>query len=148
MKVLILVSTVLLVAGCATIVLEPADFSWPVETVLMVNANGFISEERHTFDINTKPIFYEEFSDSNSYAGREIRIIRNKEGYYYLTGEGFKNIYMLQCIEGGMKLKKKLTVSDSLALKMPVLNQKLNGIELIDGSNKYLIYGSEIVRAK
>lgn len=148
MKILILVSTVLMASGCATIVLEPADFSWPVETVLKVDANGFISEERHTFDINTKPIFYEEFSDSNSYAGKEIRIIRNKDGYYYFTGEGFKNVYMLQSIVGGMKLKEKLSVSDSLTLKMPAFNQKSSGIELTDGSTKYFIYGSEIVRAK
>jgi hypothetical protein len=55
---------------------------------------------------------------------------------------------MFYSVEGGMKLKERLNVSDSLALKMPVFNQKTNGIELIDGSTKYLIYGSEIVRTK
>ncbi len=148
MKVFILVGTILLTSGCSTIVLQPADFSWPVETVLKVNLNGFVSEARHTFDINIKPIFYEEFSDSSAYAGKEIRVIRDKAGYYYFTGEGFKNVYMFNCVEGGMKLEEKLNLSDSLTLKMPVFNQKPNGIELIDGSTKYLIYGSEIARIK
>lgn len=148
MKEFILVGILLIASGCSTIVLQPADFSWPVETVLKVNVNGFVSEARHSFDINIKPIFYEEFSDSNSCAGKEIRMIRDKAGYYYFTGEGFKNVYMFHCVEGGMKLEEKLSLSDSLMLKMPVFNQKLSGIELIDGSTKYLIYGSEIVRIK
>lgn len=128
--------------------LKPADFSWPVESVLRVNNNGLISEERHSFDINVKPIFYEEFSDSNSFAGKEIRIIRDRAGRYYFTGAGFKNIYRFIQVENGMKLEDKINISDSLELKTPAFNQKSTNIELIDGSYKYLIIGNEIVRTK
>lgn len=148
MKIFILISTLLLVSGCSTMVLQPTDYSWPVESVLLVNAKGNISEERHTFETNIKPIFYEEFKDSNSVEGKEIRIIRDKAGYYYFTGAGFKNIYQFMPIENGMKLKEKINISDSLTLKSPAFNQKLNNIELIDGADKYLITGSEIVRMK
>lgn len=148
MKIFILMSTLLLVSGCSTMVLQPTDYSWPVESVLLVNAKGAVSEERHTFEINVKPIFYEEFKDSNSVEGKEIRIIRNKAGYYYFTGAGFKNIYQFTPIENGMKLKEKINISDSLALESPAFNQKVNNIELIDGSDKYLITGSKIARMK
>ena len=148
MKVFMLISALLLASACSTMVLRTADFSWPVESVLLVDDKGFIKEERHTIELNVKPIFYAEFNDSNSVEGKEVRIICDKEGHYYITGVGFKNIYQFMPTVGGMKLDEKIKVSDSLALRTPAFNQKTNNIELLDGSNKYLIKGSEIVRLK
>lgn len=138
----------LFAAGCSTIVLKPADFSWPVESVLTTNEHGMITEERHSFDINVKSVFYEEFNDSTSVAGKEIRVIRDKDGRYYFTGSGFKNIYLFMPIKSGMKLEDKINISDSTKLQAPVFNQKTNHIELIDGQMKYSIIGNEIVRIK
>lgn len=148
MKFIIFISTLFITTGCTKLLLRPADFSWPLEVVLMVDDKGFVSEDRYTFNINVKPIFYEEFDDSSSFVGKEIRIIRDKTGYYYFTSEGFKNIYLFKSIEDGMELEEVINIPDSLALKTPVFNQKFNNIELIDGSNKYLIVGDEIVRMK
>lgn len=148
MRYIVFISILFIAAGCTKMLLQPADFAWPVESVLKVNDKGFVSEERHTFDINVKPILYEEFNDSNSVAGKEIRMICDRAGHYYFTGPGFKNIYMFIPVESGMKIEEKINISDSLALKTPVFNQKSTNIELIDGSNKYLIKGTEIVRAK
>ena len=148
MRLIAFISTLFITAGCSSVMLQPANFSWPVETVLKVNQNGLVSEERYAFDINVKPIFYEEFDDSNSVAGREIRVIRDRAGHYYFTGSGFKNIYLFMPVEGGMKLADKINISDSLTLKTPAFNQKSTNIELIDGSKKYLVIGNEIVRTK
>ena len=148
MRLIVFISTLFITAGCSSVMLQPANFSWPVETVLKVNQNGLVSEERYAFDINVKPIFYEEFDDSNSVAGREIRVIRDRAGHYYFTGSGFKNIYLFMPVEGGMKLADKINISDSLTLKTPAFNQKSTNIELIDGSKKYLVIGNEIVRTK
>ena len=148
MKIIAFISTLFIAAGCSSVMLQPADFSWSVETVLKVNQNGLVSEDRYAFDINVKPIFYEEFSDSNSIAGREIRVIRDRAGHYYFTGTGFKNIYLFMPVEGGMKLADKINISDSLTLRTPMFNQKSANVELIDGSKKYLVIGKEIVRTK
>lgn len=148
MRRIIFLSTIFIAAGCTNLLLQPADFSWPVESVLKVKDNGFVFEERHSFDINVKPIFYEEYNDSNSIAGKEIRVIRDRAGRYYFTGAGFKNIYMFIPVERGLKLEDKINIPDSLALKAPAFNQKFTTIELIDGSNKYLVTGNEIVRIK
>jgi hypothetical protein len=129
-------------------IIRNADFSWPVESVLIVDDKGLIKEERHTIELNVKPIFYAEFKDSNSVEGKEVRIICDKAGHYYITGVGFKNIYQFMPTEGGMKLDEKIKISDSLALRTPAFNQKITNIELLDGSNKFLIKGSEIVRIK
>lgn len=148
MKFIGFMLTIFIVAGCTKMLLKTTDFSWPVETALKVNDNGFVSEERYNFDLNVKPIFYEEFNDSNSVAGKEIRIIRDRAGHYYLTGAGFKSVYLLMPVEGGMKLEDKIEIPDTLALKMPAFNQKSTNIELIDGTNKYVVINSEIVRTK
>lgn len=148
MRSVIFISIIFVAVGCSKILLKSTDNSWPVEAVVKVNDSGFIYDERYAFDLNVKPIFYEEFNDSNSVAGKEIRIIRDRTGLYYFTGAGFKSIYRFIPVEGGMKLEDKIELPDTAALKSPAFNQKLTNIELIDGLNKYLVSGKEIARTK
>ena len=135
-----------LVAGCSALILHSADYSWPIENVLKVDEKGFISEDRHTFKINVKPLFFQEFADSNLALGKEIRIIRNKPGYYFITGANFKNVYVLMPVENGMKLENTIIISETQPLLSPAFNQKSPNIELLDGSNKYLLDNKGIVR--
>lgn len=137
---------ILLMEGCSAVVLKPADFSWPVENVIKVDEKGFIAEERYTFSINVKPIFQKELADSNLALGKEIRLIRDKAGYYYITASGFKNVYVLLPVEGGMKLENNITISETNSLISPAFNQKNPNIELIDGQEKYIINNKGIVR--
>ncbi|MBK7501017.1 MAG: hypothetical protein IPI19_18545 [Ignavibacteriales bacterium] len=74
--------------------LEPAQFSWPIESVLKVDKDGFVNEERHSINFNTKALFFEETQDSLSYAGKTLHLIRNNEGYYFMTSTDFKNVYV------------------------------------------------------
>ncbi len=136
----------LFIAGCSSVVLTNADFSWPVENVLKVDEKGNISEERYTFSINVKPVFQEEFADSNLALGKEIRIIRDKIGYYYITGMNFKNVYLFIPVEGGMKLENKIELSETEVLASPVFNQKSPNIELLDGTKKFLLNHKGIAR--
>ncbi len=145
LKYAFFVISILLSAACTKLILQPADFSWPVENVIKVDEKGFIEEPRYSFTINTKKLFQEEFADSNLAVGKEIRIIRDKMGYYYLTGNNFKNVYLFLPIEGGMSLIEKFLVNES-GLKTPVMNQKNPNIELIDGNNIYILNNKGIVR--
>jgi hypothetical protein len=43
--------------------------------------------------------------------GKEIRIIRDKSGYYYIAASGFKNVYLFLPVEGGMKLEETILIS-------------------------------------
>lgn len=138
--------TLLTSYGCSSLILSPSDFSWPIENVLKVDEKGFVSEDRYTFTINVKKLFFEEFRDSTNYSGKEIRIIRDKSGYYYITGKDFKNVYLFLPIENGMKLEKKITISETESLTAPVLNQKSPNIELIDGTKKFLLNYKGLVR--
>ncbi|MFA7288961.1 MAG: hypothetical protein WC055_08770 [Melioribacteraceae bacterium] len=122
-------------AACSSIVLQPADYSWPIENVLKVDDFGFVSETRYTFKINVKNLYTEEFKDSTAFTGKELRLIRDVKGYYYATGNDFKNVYVLMTQENGMKVEKIIPVSLT-GLKSPIMNQKNNSIELIDNGLK------------
>jgi hypothetical protein len=135
----------LIIAACSSLVLKPADFSWPIENALKVDGKGFIEEQRYAFTLKVKSLFFEEFADSNNFAGKEIRIIRDKLGYVYLTSKKFKNVYVLMVVEGGMKLANKILVNET-GLISPAFNQKSPNIELLDAPNKYLLNNKGIVR--
>lgn len=146
MKLIKYLIIALIAVGCKSVMLQPADFSWPVENVLKVDENGFVTEDRYSFSMNVKPLFVEEFADSNMAVGKEIRIIRDKVGYYYITGSNFKNVYLFLPVEGGIEQVDKIAISDSFVLANPALNQKIPNIELVDGSKKYLLNNNGIVR--
>jgi len=136
----------LFTVGCSSVIIQPVDFSWPIEDVVKVDEKGFIGVSRYTFSVNVKNVFQEEFADSNLALGKEVRIIRDKLGYYFITGSDFKNVYLFMPVEGGMKLENKIVISETEKLESPVFNQKSPNIELIDGSKKFLLDKKGIVR--
>jgi len=135
-QLLILSATlILLTTACSMLTLQPADFSWPVESALKVDDQGNITEERYSTDFNTLGLFFEEFQDSMSYKGKEIRLIRNNWGDYFITGKQFKNVYVFKANEGTLVLEKKIFISE-FGLKEPAFNQRTPFIELLDGDYK------------
>lgn len=137
MKRLAVLSVMLIVlcTACATLTLQPADFSWPVESALKIDEQGNVTEERYSTDFNTIALFYEEFQDSMSYKGKEVRLIRNNSGNYFITGKDFKNVYVFNANEGTLVLEKKIFISE-FGLKSPAFNQRSPYIELVDGEYK------------
>lgn len=145
-QVVIIIITSIFIYACSTLTLKPADYAWPLENVLKIDNKGFITEQRYSFSINVKPILFEEFNDSTNYFGKEIRIIRDKSGFYFITGKDFKNVYVLKPIENGMQLENKIVISETQALTSPVFNQRNQFIELIDSQKKYQITSKGLVR--
>lgn len=133
------------VTACSSLMLKPADYSWPIENVLKVDSKGFVAEQRYSFNLKVKSLFFEEFADSNNFTGKEIRIIRDKVGFYFITGKDFKNVYVFLPIEGGMQLENKILISEK-GIASPAFNQKLPNIELMDGAEKFLLNKKGIVR--
>ena len=135
-RILFLILTVvLIIPACSTLTLESASFAWPVESVLPVNKNGSVTDPRYSIDFNTIPLFYEEFQDSSAYESKEMRLIRDKKGYYYMTANEFKNVYVFQAEEGELILDKKIEISETGIVK-PAFNQRNTYIELIDANSR------------
>ena len=137
MRKLIILSALLIVIGtaCTMLTLQPADFSWPVESLLKIDGQGNVTEDRYSTNFNTVGLFFEEFQDSMAYKGKEIHLIRNNWGDYFITGKDFKNAYVFKANEGTLVLEKKIFISE-FGLKNPAFNQRTPYIELLDGDSK------------
>ncbi len=144
-KGLLMFFSLMLLAACSSLMLKPGDFGWPIESVLKVDNKGNVEEQRYSFTLKVKKLFWEEFADSTNFTGKEIRMIRDKVGYYYITGANFKNVYVFEFEQGGLELDKKIEISEK-ELTAPAFNQKSPNIELLDGSNKYLLNNKGLVR--
>ena len=137
-RYLIASAFLILITSCSMLTLAPAKFGWPVESVVRVNDDGTFKEDRYAVSFNTKPLFFEENADSNAYLDRELRIIRNDDGYYFITSKGFKNVYVFQQSDGSLSLKSKIFISE-FGLQKPYFNQRPPYIELVDGEMNLLL---------
>jgi len=132
---LLLAAMSVIAAGCSSLMLTQADFSWPIEDVAKVDANGMVREDRYSLSFNVKPLLYAETRDSVNVAGQTIRIIRNEQGYYFITAKDFKNVYVFRQDDGRFKIEKTIPVSKE-GLSSPAFNQREPYIELVNGDNQ------------
>ena len=135
LSILVLLLSLFLIPACSTLMLQPADFSWPVESVMKVDDNGNVQENRYSISFNTKDLFLQETGDSSGYKNKELRVIRDAKGYYFITVNNFKDVYVFNPSEGALQLKNKIEISDSLKMENPAFNQRPPYIQLIYDSN-------------
>lgn len=126
------VVALLLISGCkSTFELKSVDYSMLLETVVAPDANGYVSDRGYGLKFNVRPIQFLETGDSTT-VSPEFRIIRDMDGYYYMTSPGFKHVYIMKPSENAMKLHKKVEVAPN-GLSRPAFNQRNPMIQLIDG---------------
>src|SRR3990172_2044817 len=127
-------------AACSSLVLKPVDFAWPVECVLHINDEGFVKEDRHNLYFSVKILFLEETEgDSTAYLNKDLRIIRDTKGYYFVTSQNFKNVYVFIGIDGELNLDNKIEISETEEMSNPAFNQRLPYVELVDNGKKTLL---------
>ena len=137
LSLILIFAALIFYTACSTLKLQSANFSWPIESVLHVDDNGNVREQKYSVEFNTLPVFYEEYNDSTSYRGKKLRLIRDAQGYYYLTAGNFKNVYVFQAENGELTLQNKIPISETGIIN-PAFNQRTTYIELIDGDNNKL----------
>ncbi|GBD90765.1 hypothetical protein BMS3Abin04_01484 [bacterium BMS3Abin04] len=142
MRFLISLFITLSLFGCASVTLEPADFAWPVESVLNVDKTGMVQDNRFSFSVNVKPLFFAEQQDSTDLNMNTVRIIRGVKGYYYMIASGFKNIYSFNVSDGTMVLYNKIFISE-IGVELPAFNQRSPNIELLDGERHLFYFNAE-----
>jgi hypothetical protein len=136
--VLFALFTALLVGGCSSLMLQPADFSWAAEEILDVNNSGMVSAPRYSVEFNVMPLLQKEFGVDTVQAQetKVIRLIRDKEGFYYVTASKFKNVYVFKQGEGALALSNTISISEDKPMDDPKFNQKNMYIELLNGDSK------------
>jgi len=120
------------IAAYSVLTLQPANFTWLIESVLKVNDEGKVSEERYSFSFDIKEIYYEEFQDSLAYLDRGLRIIRDVYGYYFITDARFKNVCVFRVYYGAIVLNNKIFILE-FSVQNPAFNQRASQKEIIDG---------------
>ncbi len=136
-----------LLTGCAALTLQPANFAWPIESVLSVDETGIVTDDRYSISFDTKSLFFEEFQDSSAYKDREIRILRDVNGFYFITANKFNNVYVFKMNHGAMVLDNKIFISES-GVENPALNQREPYVELIDDNKSLYLTNTGIDRNK
>lgn len=142
---LIVLSFLLLTLGsCASLELDRVDFGWPVESELSVDNAGMVREGHFAISFSVSQLSIEEFQDSTALRGSKIRILRNPEGYYFITGPKFKNVYVFRSAERVLDLKSKISVSTT-GLRNPALNQRPPYVELLDNGHVSILLTSDAI---
>lgn len=134
----LVISLLLLFTACSSVKLEPADFAWPIESVLTTDADGNVSIDRYSTEFNAANLFKAELGDSAMVANKELRIIRDKFGYYVMTSPGFMNVYVFQMSDGSFVQTNKIFITKE-GLTSPALNQRSPNIELVNEGQVYII---------
>jgi hypothetical protein len=135
---LLLLMSGILLTGCSVLTLTPVDYAWPIEIRPETDAHGFLRDDRAGLAFNVTPLIFVETADSSKVGGISFRIIRDAEGYYYVIAPKFKNVYVFSGVEGALKLKTTIPVSQT-GLASPAFNQRTSFIQLVNGKDKPVV---------
>jgi hypothetical protein len=130
-------------AGCSTLTIEQVDYAWPIESALTVAQDSRVSEGRYALSFSVAPIAMEEFQDSTALRGSTIRVIRNSEGRYFVTGQRFRRVYVLEPGPAQLSLVTAIDVAPT-GLRTPALNQRGLFVELVDSGMRMMLTSSGI----
>jgi hypothetical protein len=130
--------------NCASLTIKPVDFSWSYESVLTADAAGIVSGEPKTISFDAGVLFRAEDAAQGTAANKTVRIIRDREGYYFVTSAGFKHVYIFGSATGKMSLEKKVLIAEQ-GMEKPFFNRRDQGIELGANGQVYLLTRKGIV---
>ena len=146
--VLFILITAMLVGGCASLQLQPVNFSWASEEILDVASNGMVEATRYSVAFNVKPLLAKEFA-ADSMAAKNtnvVRVIRDKDGYYYITAPKFKNVYVFNHGEASLSLSNTILISQDKPMSDPKFNQRDKYIELLNSGVKVQLIRTGILQ--
>lgn len=123
------------VACGPSLILTDVDYAQPMESVMAPDQFGNVEDTRLGIGLNIMALNNEELG-SNASLPEHVRLIRSRDGYYFVTAPGYKNVYVFESAERALNLKNTIRVSDA-GLANPAFNQRSPHIQLIDGNVEY-----------
>lgn len=140
--VLIVIAIPLLMACNQSLVVKHVNYAQQIESVLIPNDDGIVTDVRYGISYSIMPFQYEELKDTTSILIKEVHMIRNNLGFYFITADQFKHVYVMYPREGALKLEKKILVEEE-GLYSPAFNWRDPAIQLINDSSKTVILLNE-----
>ncbi len=143
----LLVGMLMIQACSKSMVVKNVNYAQRIESVLTPDQNGVVQDIRYGISYSVMPFQFEEFQDSSKVLVSEIRMIRNQQGYYFITADGFKNVYVMEPAENEMKLKKKIEVSEE-GLLSPAFNWRNPSIQLLSTNQESVLLSEKGIYKK
>ncbi len=135
----VMVVGLLMVQACTkSLVVKDVNYTQRIESVLTPNQNGEVQDIRYGISYSILPFQFEEFQDTSSVMVSEIRMIRNQQGYYFITADGFKHVYVMAPGKNELKLKKKILVSED-GLLSPAFNWREPSVQLLSTNQESVL---------
>jgi hypothetical protein len=129
--IILLASIVMLGTACKTFVVKDVNYSHQIESVLTPDEDGTVTDVRHGITFNVSHFHKKEFGETDStHQIEKVRLIRNAEGFYFITANQFKNVYVMEPGNGSLKLKKKIKVSEE-GIAQPAFNMRDGVVQLV-----------------
>ena len=146
LKLTILTVLLSIISSCTpSLVLQPVDYSWNLESVLKVKQDMTVKGAPKTLAFNVYELFKAEGIDLKvSEDGREIRIIRDNAGYFYIVAEGFTNVYVFETGENSLDLYSKIKIDEKGVVK-PRFNFRKPNVQLLYNDNKDVLLDKKSV---
>jgi len=124
------------------LVIKDVNYAQYVESVLIPDDQDIVHDYRNSISFSILPIKKLEVKDSQIQEVSEIRLIRNSKGYYFITADQFKNVYVFEPKNGTLKLKESIAISEN-GLKSPVFNWRDPYIEILSNNKEAKYFLSE-----
>ena len=135
---LVIASLVFLQACQKALVIKNVNYAQNIESVLEPDDEGTVSDVRHGIRFSVLSLQATEFEQDSTKVIRQIRLIRNNQGYYFITANNFKHVYVMKPAKGELKLENKILVNES-GISNPALNWRSPLVELVGlGSTEQL----------
>lgn len=110
-----------------SLVIQNVDYSQPLESVLTPDSENMVHDQRYAIKFSVAPILETEGASSVN----EIHLIRNHNGYYFVTANEFQNVYVFAPGEGELELENTIEFVET-PLGEPAFNQREGYVELVD----------------
>lgn len=141
--ILLGVLVLLITPAChKTLVIDEVNYAQYVESVLRPDSEGIVTDYRNSISFSITSISEEEFGGEITNEVSEIRLIRNQDGYYFITADQFKHVYVFEPKKGGLKLIQSIEISE-LGIDKPVLNWREPFVEIRTGNKEESHYLTE-----
>jgi len=138
----------ILLNSCSSFKLEGVKYGWGGEVFINPDENGNIAMPKNSMNFNILPVLKEENLDQKP-KDIKIRIIRDDDGYFYLTAHKFKYVWVFVGDESSLVLENKIEIYEDKPLDDPKFNEQKPHVKLfLKDGKEFILDKKGIVKAE
>jgi len=134
--------------SCSTFKIENVKYGWNGEYFASPDENGDFTIPKNSMKFNVLKLLEEE-GLLNKITDIKLRIIRDEEGYFYITADKFKYIWVFMPDESSLKLKNKIELLKGKSLEEPKFNEQKPNIKVfLKDKSEFIINKDGIIKSE